>query len=108
MERAIGDSGYYRVGRAPEEMRELETKEAQDRLFRQVMTREFERWLEIAEQKLAGTGISCFVSPGNDDIRELDAVLRSQSVVGTPDEGRVIIDDEHEMIGVGFSTPTPC
>ena len=107
LERAIRDAGYYPVRLTPEEMADLGTKEAQEQLFREVMARELVRWLEIAEEKLAGTGIRCFVSPGNDDLWELDAVLRSQSVVETPDEGRVLIDDQHEMIGVGFSTPTP-
>jgi Icc-related predicted phosphoesterase len=107
LERAIRDAGYYPVRMSPEELRQLQMPEAQDRLFREVMAREFRRWLDIAESKLAGTSIRCFVSPGNDDIRELDDILRSQSVVGTPDESRVVIDDEHEMIGLGFSTPTP-
>src|SRR5438093_12712272 len=37
MERAIRDSGYYPVRMTPDEMRERETKEAQDRLWRRVM-----------------------------------------------------------------------
>lgn len=107
LERAIRDSGYYPVRLTPDEVAELQTKEAQDELFKEVMGKELGRWLQMAEDRLKGTGIRCFASPGNDDIWELDEVLRSQSVVETPDAGRVMIDDEHEMVGVGFSTPTP-
>ena len=64
------------------------------------------RWLDIAEEKLKGTGCR-FVSPGNDDIWEVDAILKEQSIVEVPDGCRIQIDDEHEMIGVGWSTTTP-
>jgi Icc-related predicted phosphoesterase len=107
LERAIRDSGYYPVRLTPDEVAELQTKEAQDELFKEVMAKELGRWLQIAEDKLKGSGIRCYASPGNDDIWELDQVLRSQSVVETPDGGRVTIDDEHEMVGIGYSTPTP-
>ncbi|HEX4216028.1 MAG TPA: metallophosphoesterase [Candidatus Dormibacteraeota bacterium] len=107
LERAIRDSGYYPVRLTPDEVAELQTKEAQDELFKEVMAKELGRWLQIAEDKLKGSGIRCYASPGNDDIWELDQVLRSQSVVETPDGGRVTIDDEHEMVGSGYSTPTP-
>lgn len=107
LERAIRDSGYYPVRLTPDEVTELQTREAQNELFREVMGKELGRWLQMAEDRLRGTGIRCFASPGNDDIWELDEVLRSQSVVETPEAGRVMIDDEHEMVGIGFSTPTP-
>jgi Icc-related predicted phosphoesterase len=107
LERAIRDAGYYPVRMTPDEVQAMQSKQLQEEKFRDVMIREFERWLEIASEKLAGTDIRCFVSPGNDDLHELDHLLRSQTVVETPDEGRVMVDDEHEMIGIGFSTPTP-
>ncbi|HZU14964.1 MAG TPA: metallophosphoesterase [Chloroflexota bacterium] len=107
LEKRIRDGGYYPVRMTPEEVEANDRKEAQDALFERVMVQEFERWLQIAEEKLTGTGIRCFVSPGNDDIFALDTLLRNQTVVEAPDGQRLKIDDEHEIIGVGYSTPTP-
>lgn len=107
LEKAIRDAGYYPVRVEPDQLAALNDKAEQEELFRQVMVREFERWLEIAESKLAGTGVRCFVSPGNDDIRALDRLLKDQDIVGAPDEECVRIDEDHEMISIGFSTPTP-
>ena len=107
LEQAIRDAGYYPVRMDQDQLKEMDAAGKQDELFAEVMTREFERWLELAETKLRGTAVRCFVSPGNDDIRALDELLKKQDVVGAPDEERVLIDDEHEMISIGFSTPTP-
>lgn len=107
LERAIRDAGYYPVRMTPDEVEDMSSKAVQAERFRHVMVHEFERWLDIAKEKLSGTGVRCFVSPGNDDIWELDKLLKSQSVVQTPDENMLLIDDEHAMIGIGFSTPTP-
>jgi uncharacterized protein len=107
LEKVVRDAGYYPVRLDPEQLAALNDKTELEELFRTVMCREFERWLEIAESKLANTGVRCFVSPGNDDIRALDELLKSQDIVGAPDEDCVRIDDDHEMISIGFSTPTP-
>jgi Icc-related predicted phosphoesterase len=56
---------------------------------------------------LTGTGIKCFVSPGNDDFFEIDAVLSSGKHVADP-EGRVVtIDGKHEMVTLGYANRTP-
>ena len=42
-------------------------EEDRERWFEQVMLESFEGWLELADKRLAGTEIRCFVMPGNDD-----------------------------------------
>ena len=66
------------------------------------------RWMELAEERLAGTGIRCFVTPGNDDFwvdrRRAHAARRLVEFV----EGRCVrLDDHHEMITTGYSNITP-
>ena len=107
LEGAIKNMGYYPVKMSPEELRSFADPKLRDELFKEVMLADLRRWLDIAEEKLKGTGIRCFISPGNDDIWEVDEILKSQSIVEVPDGHRIVIDDEHEMIGVGWSTPTP-
>ena len=65
-----------------------------------------ERWVALADERLAGSGVRCLVSGGNDDFFEVDDVLRTSSVIEVP-EGRVVDIDGHELIGLGYANPTP-
>lgn len=51
--------------------------------------------------------MKCFISPGNDDIFDIDPVLSSSSCVVNPEERVVKIDGEHEMITLGFTNHSP-
>jgi hypothetical protein len=65
------------------------------------------QWLAYADEKLAGTGIRCYVAPGNDDMFELDDLVRTAKHVQLV-EGEVIpLDANHEMISSGWSNVTP-
>jgi Icc-related predicted phosphoesterase len=70
------------------------------------MLKTVERWMEIADEKLEGSGISCFVCPGNDDQLEVDDVVRQAKHVQLA-EGRVVEIDGYEMASTGWSNPTP-
>ena len=65
--------------------------------------------IDLAETRLGGTGVRCFVTGGNDDFPDVLAALYrqgTQAIFGC--EGTVAdLDDEHQMISVGYSTPTP-
>lgn len=67
------------------------------------------RWVDLAEERLNGTGIKCFVTGGNDDEWDVLSELKregTQSLVACENE-MVMVDDDHSMISVGISTPTP-
>ncbi|MES0361725.1 MAG: metallophosphoesterase [Anaerolineales bacterium] len=108
MAKTIQDRGYYPYVTDPDEVAEISnTPGRSDELFLVQVTKTLERWMEYADDKLAGTGISCYVCPGNDDIFEVDAVIASsKSVIHA--EGKVVqLDENHEMISSGWSNPTP-
>jgi Icc-related predicted phosphoesterase len=78
-------------------------------LFQQLASARLAQWLELAEERLAGTGVRAYICGGNDDepavLETLDR-WEGESVVAS--EGRLIeLDDEHTMITVGLSTVTP-
>ena len=78
-----------------------------DELFLKEALSTLRRWMEYADAKLEGTGMRCFVCPGNDDMFEIDDVIRQSKHVELV-EGKVIqLDEHHEMINAGWSTPTP-
>lgn len=104
----IRNSGFYPYQTAPDEMKKLsEDKTLRDELFSIVMVDGVRRWVQIAEQRLKGTDVKCYISPGNDDRFDIDAVLKASSVVLYPEEEVVWVDSNHEMITTAWTNPTP-
>ena len=104
----VRDSGYYPYITEPKEVEELYSRpELIHQLFLKLMKETLRDWLRLAEERLRGTGISCYISPGNDDFFEIDEDLNSSSYVINPEEKVVYIDDEHEMITLGSTNHTP-
>lgn len=108
MAQTIQNRGYYPLVTDPDEVNEISsTAGRSDELFLKHVVKTVERWMEYADDKLAGTGIQCYVCPGNDDIFEIDSVIGASKSVKLA-EGRVIqLDDHHEMASSGWSNPTP-
>ncbi len=67
-EESVRRRGYYPFRTDPDEMAELESDDKRrEELFHTEMLGTVERWMQMADEKLEGTDIKCFVSPGNDD-----------------------------------------
>jgi Icc-related predicted phosphoesterase len=108
MEKHIKSRGYYPYRTSPEEVAELgENPERVDAIFHSEVLKTAEEWLVYADEKLEGTGIRCYVAPGNDDMFELDDLIRTSKHVQMV-EGQVVeLDRHHEMISSGWSNVTP-
>lgn len=108
MEQHIKSRGYYPYRTTPDEIAELNANpDRVDGIFHQEVFRTAEQWLTYADEKLAGTGIRCYVAPGNDDMFELDDLIRTAKHVHLA-EGEIIeLDQYHEMMTSGWSNITP-
>ncbi len=108
MEKRIRSRGYYPYRTTPEEMQELEsTPELVSTLFRRQVLTTLEGWLTFADEKLKNGRTRCFVAPGNDDMFEIDDLVRSSKTVCLA-EGQVVdLDADHQMISSGWSNITP-
>jgi Icc-related predicted phosphoesterase len=108
LEKTLEDSGLYPLRVSPEEVQAFEQdKSLVEKRFGQLAAERISKWLQIAEDRLRGTGIKCFVQPGNDDPYEIDEVLKQSEVVKNVDETLVMLDDDHEMISIGAANQTP-
>jgi uncharacterized protein len=103
----IRDNGQYPVIGAREELLALFAEDRREQTFRDVVVESMRGWMTLAEDRLAGTGIRCFVTPGNDDFWEIDDVLRSAEAVEFVEGRCVRLDESHEMITTGYSNITP-
>ncbi len=104
----IQNRGYYPYVTDPDEVAAIAAKPGRsDQIFLDEALKTMRRWLDYADAKLAGTNLRAFVCPGNDDMFEIDDVIRQSKCIQLV-EGQVIrLDDHHEMINSGWSTPTP-
>jgi len=108
LEKNIRNSGFYPYLTDPAEMEKLTAdKKEQDALFSRVMAAGVKRWVGIAEERLRGSNIKCYISPGNDDRFDIDAVLKGSSTILYPEDQVVSIDENHEMITTAWTNPTP-
>jgi uncharacterized protein len=106
-EQAVIRRGYYPFRITPEELHELAQDEPRwHALFEDHMLATVARWMELADEKLAGTGIRCFVCPGNDDQLNVDDVIARAKTVELG-EGRVIEVDGYQMASSGWANRTP-
>jgi Icc-related predicted phosphoesterase len=107
MEKRIADRGYYPIRLGPDEMAAWQADAALvDARFRAEMVGQVRRWMALADERLAGTGIRCVVSPANDDIFELDPVIDAAKLVDLGESNTIELDG-FSMVSTGWANPTP-
>jgi Icc-related predicted phosphoesterase len=102
--------GFYYKIMEEDEFRDMHADEKRvNALFNELARQKLVRWMELAEERLAGTGRKCFVTGGNDDDPEVLVVMNREDTKSffACENKMVRVDDDHTMISVGFSTPTP-
>ena len=104
----IADAGFYPHHMTPDEMAALRADPAAvDELFQKLMTETMSRWVDMAEDRLGGTGIEVIFAPGNDDPLFVDDLLSGSDVVVNPDSRVIELPGGFPMISVGYSNRTP-
>ncbi|HEX5984639.1 MAG TPA: hypothetical protein VFY69_10570 [Solirubrobacterales bacterium] len=107
MQRAISANGMYPLIVDPDEARVLaEDALRRDAAFERALLEELRLWVELADERLAGTGKRAYVIPGNDDPWSIDEVLEAGRSVVACDE-TVQNVGPHEMVSLGYSNRTP-
>jgi uncharacterized protein len=107
VEGQVRRKGYYPLRMNVERLHELDQHPDQRaKTFQQVMLDGVQRWMEMAQDKLSGSGVRIFVCPGNDDEMEVDDVVRKSEMVQLG-EGQVLEIDGFSMISTGWSNHTP-
>lgn len=108
MIKRVRSRGYYPYLTNPDEIAELEKDpERVHRIFANEVLKIVQQWMDLADKKLDGAGMKVYCCPGNDDMNEVDEIVRaSRSVIHA--EGQTIpLDGLHEMIASGWSNRTP-
>jgi Icc-related predicted phosphoesterase len=107
LKKLIRDKGSYYIVGTHDDLMELTDEVASEKAFRRAAEAAAAEWVQLAEERLRGSGIRCFITPGNDDSPEIDDVLSASDVVEFV-EGRVVaLDDNYQMLTTGYANPTP-
>jgi Icc-related predicted phosphoesterase len=107
-ERRIRANGMYPHRMTPDEVARVSALSEDERelWFADVMLETFDKWMELAEERLAGTDVRCFLMPGNDDPPGVDSSIERATRVEACDE-RIVEFDGYTMISLGYSNRTP-
>jgi Icc-related predicted phosphoesterase len=106
----LGTLGFYHKIMNQDEFEALQgMPEEINQLFHSLAQERLQAWVDLAETRLANTGIKCFITGGNDDDPSVLEVIRHKEQRSFFDcENQIAqVDEEHSMISLGFSTPTP-
>lgn len=107
MEKRISARGYYPVRLTQEEVRAwADDPGLVDTRFRAEIVRGVERWMDLADERLADSGVRCIVSPANDDPFEIDPIIDRTRWVELG-EANLIDLDGLTLVSTGWSNPTP-
>ena len=108
LEARVRASGFYPYRIQLDEFQEFaKSEEIQDQVFKHLMKKTIQGWLELAEIKLQGTGRQIVVTAGNDDPLFINELFGNSSVVKMVERQVIQVDENHEMINEGYSNPTP-
>jgi Icc-related predicted phosphoesterase len=107
IQEAISTNGMYPLIVDREEARALaEDAVRREEALERVLLDELRVWVELADERLAGTETRAYVIPGNDDPWSVDAVLEAGTSVVACDETIQRLGP-HEMVSLGYSNRTP-
>jgi Icc-related predicted phosphoesterase len=106
-DRLIRERGFYPFNTTEDELDDFRRDPHRlDELFEEAMISTVERWVALADERLASTRVRVFVCPGNDDEAAIDEVLAGSTRLELA-EGRVIAVDGYQLLSTGWSNVTP-
>ena len=107
MEKRISDRGYYPVRLTRDEVDAWAADATLvDTRFKAEMLASVERWMALGDERLAGTGIRCIVSPANDDMFEIDPIIERAEHLELGEANTIALDG-FTLISTGWANPTP-
>lgn len=110
MKERLETLGFYYTLVSEDEIRAMQQDQSLvDAAFKKEAHARLERWIALADERLTGGNVKCYVTGGNDDPQELvDLLEKSQSEYVINCEGRIVVlGDTFPMANCGYSNPTP-
>jgi Icc-related predicted phosphoesterase len=108
IERLVRDRGFYPYVTDEDELAAVREREGGvDELFRRAMRASLERWMALAEERLAGARVRLYVMLGNDDEPHLREVLKASPLHVDCEDVAAELPEQLQMLSCGHANPTP-
>lgn len=106
--KSLQDAGQYSFVTTQAQLQEIQHDKAKEtEIFDGAMVDVLASWVGLAQERLKGTNVKCYVSPGNDDKLRIDSALVDSGPFVNPENRLVELDGGYEMITLGYANPTP-
>jgi len=106
--KSLQDAGQYSFVTTPGELSEIRSNKSKEtKVFDRAMVAVLRSWIQLAQERLKGTNVKCYISPGNDDKLEIDSALVDSGSYINPENKVVELDGGYEMLTLGYANPTP-
>lgn len=106
-EKVAADKGLYPYRCRAGERDDLYASGEIEPLFERLMKARLAEWVALADERLTGTGVRCYMMGGNDDPPAVLEALDAGQVVRNPEGAIAQLDECCEMLSLGWSNPTP-
>lgn len=108
LEDRVRDRGFYPYVTTEEELAAAHGDPARiSELFTRAMADSVRRWLQLAQERLAATGIRLYMMLGNDDEPALAEVLAESPLSVDCEDLPVELAEQIQMMSCGIANPTP-
>ena len=77
------------------------------RIFHDKIIERVREWMVLAAERLEGSGVPIHLMPGNDDDFAIDPVLAESTYCRNVNEQVVELTPWHQLVSMGWSSPTP-
>lgn len=103
----LADAGHYGLVCDHERFRHLQQDpEERDRVFQAELLGRLKRWMDLADERLEGSGRRCLIQGGNDDLPSCNEIIGAARHVELC-EDRVMTVGTHEVVSCGRANMTP-
>ncbi len=101
-----GDTGYYPSVMDKNEYIEISQDEQKKmELFHELMINRIKEWINLANDRLKGTGIKLYIEAGNDDLLGIENYF--QSDVSSNIGERIVDLGDYKLLGLSMANMTP-
>jgi uncharacterized protein len=108
LEASLRDGATIPFRTTPAEWEELRAHHGRlDQLFERLAPQEVALWLRWAGERLGSDPTRLLLGLGNDDPTRLEAAIEADGRAELTDNAVLRLDDEHEMVTLAYSNPTP-
>ncbi len=103
----LADAGIYAQELSEDGVERLRDQDEIESLISRAALASVRRWVELADERLAGKDVQVFMAPGNDDVQGVEEAIEGSASIVNPDGRCVDVKGGYQLVATGYSNVTP-